>query len=403
MTSHPTHHKSFFVIIAVLIFIVSTTLLISLYARGYKLDLNGTPTIRSTGILSLMSKPKSASVYINDHLTTATDDTLGLLPGEYTVKIVKDGFNPWQKTINIKKEIVTQIDAQLFKSVPDLKSLTVSGAINPVLSPDGNKIIYAVASASANKNNGLYLMDISSPTLLSTNKNVPKQLSSNYPNINWAEFNFKFSPNSKNVIATNINSHISYFFSVDSNLSLRDIVDITPRLKVIENEWQEQAALYTLNSLEKIPEEIKNLIATESSKNFEFSSSAEKILYLATTDNEIPQAIITPPLNPSTQQQHRQIEKDNYYVYDFKEDTNFLIGHKDEIINPFWLANSNNIVYINDQKIKTIEYDATNKQIIFAGDFDTEVVFPSPDGNKIITLTAPYQGTSKNLYAILIK
>jgi hypothetical protein len=40
---------------------------------------------------------------------------------------------------------------------------------------------------------------------------------------------------------------------------------------------------------------------------------------------------------------------------------------------------------------------------IIAGNFDASVVFPSPDGNKIITLSAPYQGKSKNLYAVLVR
>ena len=403
MTAHKTNHKSFFIISTVLLFIISSTLLISLYARGYKVDFTGRPSIKSTGILSLLSKPKSASVYINNHLTTATDDTLALLPGEYAIKIVKDGFIPWEKNIQIKKEIVTSIDTQLFKSVPDITALTVSGAINPTLSPDGNKIIYAVASASATKNNGLYLLDISSSTLLSNNKNIPRQISPNYPNIDWSEFSFKFSPNSKNIIASHLDSQIHYLFSIDNPVTLKNISDITPRLEVIEKEWLEQDAFYISNSLSKLPEELQNLIATESSKNFKFSSSEEKILYLAKTDSEIPENIVTPPINPSTQIQHRKIEKDNYYVYDLKQDTNFLIGHKDQINNPFWLAYSDNVIYVDNKEIKAIEYDATNKQTIFASNFDTSVVFPSPDGSKIITLTSPYQGTAENLYAILIR
>lgn len=396
-------HKSFFIISTVFVSIFTLTILISLYARGYKIDLKGKPSIISTGILSLISKPKSASVYIDDKLTTATDDTLSLLPGEYSVKIIKDGFLPWQKTIEIKKEIVTQVDAQLFKSIPDLKALTTSGVINPSLSPDGNKIIYAVASSSAEKNNGLYLLDFSSSNLLSNNKNIPKQISPNYPNIDWSEFNFNFSPNSKNLIATNETDKISYLFSIENPISLNNITNISSRLEIIKKEWLDQEIIYLANSLNKIPQEIKDLIATESSKNFQFSSNEEKIFYLSKTDSLIPNIAITPPINPSTQTQHRQVEKDNYYVYNIKQDTNFLIGNKNEISNPFWLANSDNIVFIENNEIKAIEYDGTNKQSIFTGQFDPSVVFPSPDGTKIITLTTPYQTIVENLYSILIR
>jgi len=129
-------NKSLLITISVFLFIITSTFLITLIARGYQLDFNQPSGIKATGLLSATSKPKSASVYIDDRLFTATDDTINLPPDEYHIKIVKDGYLPWEKTIQIKKETVYQTDTQLFRSVPDLKPITFTGALNPQASPD---------------------------------------------------------------------------------------------------------------------------------------------------------------------------------------------------------------------------------------------------------------------------
>ena len=167
--------KSLRITSTILFLIISITYLITSYAKGYRLNLQQGINFKATGILSATSKPKASSVYINDHLITATDDTINLSPGDYNIKIVKDGYTSWQKKITLKKETVFQTDAYLFRINPDIRSITLSGAINPNISNDNTKIVYAVASASASKNNGLYQYDLTN-NLLPLNKNQPKTL-----------------------------------------------------------------------------------------------------------------------------------------------------------------------------------------------------------------------------------
>nr|MCW1949497.1 PEGA domain-containing protein [Candidatus Shapirobacteria bacterium] len=152
-----SNRRSLILIALVGFFIVSFTYLISIFARGYRFSLKNGFTLNPTGIISAVSYPKGASVYINDKLITATDDTFNLSPGVYNLKINKDGFNQWQKNITVKTETVYQADIQLFSSVPDLKPITLTGAINPSANSDNTKIVYAVASASATKDNGCLL------------------------------------------------------------------------------------------------------------------------------------------------------------------------------------------------------------------------------------------------------
>ncbi len=393
--------KSLSIILFVLILIISVTYGISLFARGYQISTKGKISFLATGIISATSKPKGASVYINDRLITATDDTINLPPDEYTIKIIKDGYLPWQKNIQVKKEIVYQTDTQLFRSAPDLKPITLTGAVNPIVSPDGSRVVFSVASASATKDNGLYLLELSDSSVFLA-KNLAKQLSPNLQNLDWPKFTFTFSPNSKQILARNTVNNTNYLINLDTNTDYKNLYDVTPKLTLIKEEWDLQEQQIIKSKISFLSPEIQSFISTNSAKNISFNSDETKLLYLAKTDGDLKKDIITPPPAQSTQNQSRNIKKDNYYVYDLKDDTNFLIGPKD-LYNLNWLANSNNLIYIEDQKIQTIEYDNTNKQTIFAGNFNKDAVYPWLDGNKIIILIAPYNNAQENLYSISIR
>lgn len=394
--------KSLSVILLVIILIITATYVISFFARGYQISTKGKISFLATGIISATSRPKAASVYINDRLITATDDTINLVPDEYTIKIVKDGYLPWQKTVQIKKETVYQSDTQLFRSAPDLKPITLTGAVNPATSPDGSLVVFSVASASATKDNGLYLLELNNSVNNFLAKNIARQLSSNLSNLDWSKFTFSFSPNSRQILAKNTNNNTNYLINLDTSTDYKNLYDVTPKLTLIKEEWQKQEEEIIKTKLSLLPKEIQAVVSTTSAKNILFSDDDAKVLYLAKEDTNLQKDLITPPPAQSTQVQSRDIKKDNYYVYDLKDDTNFWIGNS-SLQNLNWLNNSYNLIYTEDQKIQTIEYDNTNKLTLFAGNFNKNVVYPWLDGNKIITLIAPYNNAQENLYSISIR
>lgn len=404
MSQNP-NKKSILLVSIVSASIVIITIIISFIARGYKfnLDLKDGKILTATGILSATSDPKGASVYLNDRLVTATDNTLNLSPDTYTIKIVKDGYLPWQKKVQIKKETVYQTDAQLFRSVSDIKPITYTGAINPSTSPDGTKIVYAVASASASIDNGLYIIESGNNFPLNFNRNTPRQLSQNFNNVNWSEFSFEFSPNSRQILAINSTSNVSYLLSLDTTITSKNLYDVTPTIATIKTDWQNQLNQLTESKITKIPVELQSFISTSSAQDLQLSANEEKILYLAQKDGDLKDGIIPAPPAQSTQTQNRDIKKGNYYIYDIKDDTNFFIGSQEQITTPSWIDGSNNIVFTTQQNIKVADYDGTNQQTVYAGDFNPKNVFPSIDGTKIIVLISPYIGAPENLYALSIK
>ncbi len=128
--------KQLLISFAILFLMVIATTIIILYGKGYRFGFDtGTPAISGTGLLVVTSSPDGAQVFVNGHLTTATDNTINLAPGDYDVKIFKDGYFPWQKKIAIKKEVVSKADALLLPTAPKLESITNAGVFNPLLDP----------------------------------------------------------------------------------------------------------------------------------------------------------------------------------------------------------------------------------------------------------------------------
>ena len=394
-----SNQRSLLIIFLVASFIITSTYVISLIARGYRFSIKDGLVLNATGMISAISRPKGASVFIDEKLVTATDDTINLTPGVYSLKINKDGFLPWQKTITIKPETVYQADVQLFSAVPDLKPLTLTGAINPSSNIDNTKIVYAVASASATKDNGLYLIE-SNGLPISLIRGISRQLSPNTATIDWSRFTYTFSPNSREILATSIDTQVNYLLSLDTIIDPLKLIDSTNNLSVIKQDWQLQTDILITAKLDRLPKVIQPLIATNSAKDIQFSSDEDKILYLAQSDGNITKNIIAPPPAQSTQNQSRAIKKDNYYVYDLKDDTNFLIGYKNDLTNPNWLPNSSNIVFVQNQNLNVIDYDGTNQQTLFSSNFDPNCVYPWVDGSKIVILTSTYPSAPANLYTI---
>ena len=133
-----------------------------MYGKGYRLFIqHGTPTVSNTGILNLSSDPTAAQVFIDGHLTTATNNSLNLLPGKYAVTIVKEGYLPWKKDFIIKREVVSNASATLYPTAPSLQSISTFGIQSAIMDPTGTKLAFNIASNSAHEN-GIYVYDMTS-------------------------------------------------------------------------------------------------------------------------------------------------------------------------------------------------------------------------------------------------
>ena len=191
--------KRVVIFFGVLIFVSIASYFAIRFARGERFDFNDR-SIKATGLLVATSLPDGASVYIDGKLKTATDDTLNLAPGEYQVEIKKDGFHSWQKNLQVEKELVTNADVHLFSTFPSLTSLTYTGAADPVISPDGDKVAFSVATASASKR-GLWVLDISG-RVFGFNRQPRQIIKSAAGGRDFSLGELQWSPDSKQILVT---------------------------------------------------------------------------------------------------------------------------------------------------------------------------------------------------------
>ncbi|PIU02363.1 hypothetical protein COT66_00570 [Candidatus Shapirobacteria bacterium CG09_land_8_20_14_0_10_49_15] len=368
-------------------------------AQGYKPDLS-TGTLRPTGLLVATSDPDAAQLFVDGKLKSATNTTLSLAPDKYEVEIKKDGFFPWKKTLTLKKELVTKTDASLFSSFPDLKVLTFTGATDPLLSPDGQKVVFNVATASASKR-GTWVLDLTDRPLGFNRE--PRQILESAPaGRDFSQASYEWSPDFKQILVT-LNKET---FLVDASRlnPTASLVNITQSAAVLKKRWEEEEMIKNEAKISKLPEKLLAAL-DEAIANLEFSPDETKILYTATAAATIPANIIPPLPAASTQPEMRTIEAGKQYVYDLKEDRNFLIsvpaGSEGSQVS--WFPTSRHLFVVQEDKISLVEYDNQNWMDIYTGPFENSFAFPFPSGTKLLILTSIGKNTPANLYAISLK
>ena len=388
--------KRLIIFLTVLISIGIVAYFLIKLASGYRPDFNN-KTMRPTGLLVANSIPNQASILINGKiLKTKTATTISLTPGEYEIEIKKDGFSSWKKKILIEKELVVKTDAYLFPTYPDLKALTSTSALNPVISPDGKKIVFAVANQD--EKNGLWILDLTERPLGLARESY-QILQSAPKGRDFAKATYQWTPSSKQILVTLAKEN----FLVEAN-NLNDptkLIDVTDQLLTIQKGWKNEEKILEQAKLEKLPEELWQILE-QGTKDITFSLDETKVLYTATASASIPKNLIPPLPGANNQPETRDLTSGKTYVYDLKEDRNFAIDlPKDIRIN--WFPTSKHLFLVQKDKISIIEYDNTNKVDIYSGPFENSFAFPFPSGNKVLVLTSLSKETPLNLYSISLK
>lgn len=306
-------------------FIVIASYFAIQYARGnWRVTNEG--VIANTGLLNANSFPQGAQVFINGNLTTATDDTIYLEPGDYAVKVVKEGFSPWEKQLKIQKELVTQTNATLFPIAPSITPLTFTGIKNVYPSPDGQKLLFFVDNASLEAKNGFYLLTLSNNFL--SLQSGPKQLTDNPLTYNLEEAHVIWSPDSTEVML--MTDKGDFLLETERKISLVETKSISLQKEETLSQWEEEIYLRERQYLAKFPEEMVE-IATQSAKNVYISPDKKRMLYTATASALIPEGIVPPVPATNTQEEARQLEIGAVYVYDREEDKNFKVAQVEKL------------------------------------------------------------------------
>lgn len=391
--------KQLITYIAVFLFLAIGTVAVILYGTGYRLNIGkGKLGLLETGLLVAKSQPDGASILINGHLTTATDNTIDLAPGEYKIRIVKDGYSSWEKTIKIQKEVVAKIDALLFTTTPKLESITDSGVGNPVMDPSNTQIAFTVDNQSIKKS-GVYILDVSTRPIL-TLQSASTQIADNIID-NFSQASLSWSPDGKEILATISAEQSRTTYLLEASGFNQNPQDVTEVLTSINASWQKQKEDKEMSRIYGLKPKLKQLIA----QNFQilsWSPDETKILYTASQSATLPLVITPPLLGTDATPDQREIKKDSIYVYDISEDKNYKIS--DGELSLSWFPDSKHLIFVANQQINIIEYDGGNKTTIYAGPFIDKYVFPWPDGSRLVILTNfGNPNITPNLYTVGLK
>lgn len=394
----------------ILLFLLTGTTVVVFYGRGYRFDFGkGVPNLSGTGLLVATSSPDGAQVFVNGHLTTATANTINLAPGTYDVKIVKEGYLSWQKTLVIKNEVVTKADALLFPTAPKLESITNLGAQTPVVDPSNTKIAYTVASQSATKN-GIYILDTTARPILTLQSSSSQIINDTINTFSKAKL--QWSPDGSELLASIPGTISTTTYLLQTNGFNQSPQDVTETMESVNVAWDKQKTDKEKALTDGLTKALKIIVLSDF-RVINWSADETKILYVASQSAEIP-IVITPRLiGTDSTPEVRNIQKGTIYVYDIKEDRNYKIIDSlpnSETLNMYspspiiWFPDSKHLIYNYNKKIDIMEYDTGNQTTVYAGPFVDSYVFPWSDGSRVVILTdLGNPNTAPNLYTVDLK
>lgn len=374
-----------FVLLSTLIIVGVVGYFVALIARGYQFDTN-TLSFSANGILVVKSDPDGASIFVDGDLKGATNTNLKLAPDTYNIEVKKNGYTSWSKSLTIKQEEVTQITAHLFKVAPSFSSVTFDGAENPVVSPDFSKIAYI-------NDKGLWIMTVSSLPIGFPNE--PKLIMNGV----LSGSSYSFSPDSREIMVETETA--VYLLNTSELTSSADLVNVLAQKETILETWESEKQKKEASELKLVPTEVSDVLV-ENAKSFTFSPDETMVMYVASTSANLKDNLIPELPGSSTQQESRDIKVGGTYIYDIKEDRNFLVADTGRSL--YWLPTSRHLILPDEGKIIVMDYDGTNKQTVFSGNYIAPFAYPFVNASKLLILTNLGSDTSApNLYSLSIK
>ncbi len=387
--------KRFLLTIATLIVLVVVAAGAIFFAKGYTISTKD-KRIVGTGIINVTSVPDAASVYIDGHLTTATNATVSSLsPRSYDVKVIKEGFIPWERQVDVKEGLVTALKITLFPAIPTIYPLTFTGVVNPVLSPDGAKLAYVVPSG---KKAGVWVWTMSNNQPIAFARSAePHQIVSDIA-VDYSKAILRWSADSKQVLATVGSNN----YLLDEGSLNTDPRDITAILDSTLQSWSDDAKDKETARVLSIKDPSIRQTASGSA-TIRWSPDETKFIYSNSVPSGLsPKVAASLQASASAQATFADDTGINFKMYDLETGKQYDIPAAK---NHFWLPDSLHIVLVEDKQISIVDFDGTNKAVLYAGNFDNSLVFPWPDSSRLVIVSSfPTPTASEpNFYGINLR
>lgn len=401
----PILRKRFAFTLLTLLVIISIAGLAVFFAKGYRVS-PSTGTIAGTGIISVKSLPDQASVYLDGHLTSVTDGPINSLqPGEYAVKIAKEGYIPWEKKITVTEGLVTQVEATLFRAIPTFYPMTYSGAVSPILSPDQLKMAYIVPNnddpnPTTAKKSGVWVWQMPTSNNLGFAQGEQNRQIVVAGDRNYTEATFRWSPDSSQLMVTFPNQTLL----LDADRLNDPPRDITPTKAATVRTWDETESKNRLAKLQLITDPGLRNTASDSAV-LKWNIEDTKILYQKPNSETMTVTDLTTNKSydlPTAQSYQWLPSGDHLIMLEFEpKDQDKIRQAVDEATRSGQIAKATFPVV----KLSIIEFDGLNKSEIYVGNLDPETVIPWADSSRVVAISSLPTATASqpNLYGINLK
>ncbi|KKQ80556.1 MAG: hypothetical protein UT02_C0006G0006 [Parcubacteria group bacterium GW2011_GWC2_38_7] len=254
----------------IIAFFITAPLLI-LYTAGFRYNFKKAQ-VQRTGTLIIKTTPKSAQVSLNGKALTATTPIRenNILPDDYTIKITKEGYYPWQKKLAIKQQETTFIEDVILFPQSQAEKISDNNITTLSLSPGGS---YALIGTKEFNQDFLYLLNLNNfrQKLIYNDDKIWTNLS-----ILWSKDDSKALINIDNNLIVATTTFPQQKTDLTKQLSL--VPDETTKFKWNEDDsnilyWQDKTTIYEIN-----------LLAQTNTKIFKSSNNETFSDFLVKTD-----------------------------------------------------------------------------------------------------------------------
>ncbi|MFA6227963.1 MAG: PEGA domain-containing protein [Patescibacteria group bacterium] len=242
----------------IIIFLVVTPLIIA-YTAGYRYNFSK-GRVQKTGILRITSVPRGAGIYLNGQAQSRQTPAKiqYLMPGDYEIKLAKEGYLDWQKKLPITENNTTFAEKIILwkKSVAE-KLNTTTSASSWLISPDKNIAAFSQMDGSIgiiDVNSGLF-GELSGGSL-----EIIAQIT-DYNEVKLTSY----SPTGRYLIAEGVKSNAKTYFLIDAFLKKYDKLPIKSYSAV---KWDKNSdTLYANDKAGLWQIDVSNLTAKQILKN----------------------------------------------------------------------------------------------------------------------------------------
>lgn len=232
-----------YLLIGVIILVVLRFLFYSAY--GYGVDKNG--QIIKNGFVYVSTQPNPASIYLNNKLSKSKTNSRLLLPsGRYTVRLERDGYRAWQRSITVEGGDVQHFDYPLLLPRTLTTTTVKSYASAPGLatqSPDHRWLLVQQPGSFTTFD----LYDLKDPAKAPTTVALPSALLAKGTNHSWEAI--EWATDNRRVLLRHLHDGITEFVVLDretpaQSVNLNKSFSITPTMVSLNDRKYDQYYLY---------------------------------------------------------------------------------------------------------------------------------------------------------------